>query len=104
MPLRARVGRHASTGRNCQNWKDDQQTVIALLNRISIDDGGAQGTLRPPVVPGLAADALFTSIMYFQKRHFPGKPSGFFDPAGPELPKLESLASRPAPPPPLVGQ
>jgi hypothetical protein len=60
--------------------------------------------LNPPVVPGFAADGLFTSILYFQKKHFPGTPSGFVDPGGPVLAKLESLASRPAAPPPKEGQ
>jgi hypothetical protein len=104
MPLRGKVGRHANTSRQCQNWKEDQQTVIALLNRIPIADGGAEGMLKPPVIAGYAADGLFTSILYFQKKHFPGVPSGFVEPGSPALAKLESLASRPPPPPPKPGQ
>lgn len=97
MPLRGRVGRHANTGRHCQNWKDDQLTVIALLNRIPIADGGTEGTLKPSVTPGLVSDELYSSILNFQKKHFPGTPSGFVDPGGPVLVKLEALAARPAP-------
>lgn len=104
MPLRGRVGRHADTGRQCQNWKEDQQTVIALLNKTPIADGGAEGTLKPPVVSGYAADGLFSSILYFQKKQFSGVPSGFIDPGGPVLAKLESLGSRPAPAPAKPGQ
>jgi hypothetical protein len=104
MALRGRVGRHASTGRQCQNWREDQQEVIALLNKIPIADGGAEGTLKPPVVAGYAADALYTSILYFQKKQFPAAQSGYVDPGGPVLAKLQSLASRPPPPPPKPGQ
>src|SRR5262249_8148537 len=95
--LRARVGRHATTGKQCQNWKDDQQKVIALLNRIPVADGGAEGMLNEPVVAGYASQPLYTSILFFQKHHFPGTPSGFVDPGGPVLAKMESLGSRPAP-------
>ncbi len=94
MSLRGRVGRHANTGVQCQNWKEDQQAVIALLNKIPIADGGAEGSIKAPVVPGLASDGLFSSILYFQKKHFPGTPSGFVDPGGPLLAQMETLASR----------
>ncbi len=98
MPLRGRVGRHAHTGVQCQNWKDDQLTVIALLNRIPISDGGAEGMLKAHVVSGLASEELFTSILYFENRQFRGRPSGFVDPGGPMLARLEALAARPAAP------
>ena len=55
MPLKGRVGRHASDGRQCQNWKADQQTVIDLLNRIPVADGGTGGSLGGRVVAGLAS-------------------------------------------------
>jgi hypothetical protein len=60
--------------------------------------------LNVPVISGFASQGLYTSILYFQKRHFAGTPSGFVDPGGPVLAKLELLASRPAPPPPKPGQ
>ena len=104
MPLKGRVGRHANTGKQCQNWRDDQQTVIALLNRIPIADGGAEGTLKPPVVAGYAAEGLYTSILYYQKKQFPSAQTGYVDPSGPVLAKLQSLASQPPPPPAKAGQ
>jgi hypothetical protein len=104
MPLRGRVGRRAHTGRHCQNWKEDQRTVISLLNRIPIADGGAEGTLNVPVISGLASDGLYSSILFFEKRHFPGRPSGIVEPGGLVLAKLELLATRPAAPPPKAGQ
>lgn len=100
MPLKARVGRHAKTGRNCQNWKKDQEHVIKLLNKISIDNGGAGGAIKAPVIAGYASQQLYTAILYFQNKHFPVTPSGFVDPGGPVLAKMEALAAaaRPAPP------
>jgi hypothetical protein len=77
---------------------------MSLLNRIAIADGGAEGTLKTQVRPGMASDGLYSSILYFQKRQFPGKPSGFVDPGGPVLAKLESLASRSAVAPSQPGQ
>jgi hypothetical protein len=66
MPLRGRVGRHAKTGAQCQNWADDQQTVISLLNLIPAADGGANGSLGARVVAGIAGDDLFKAILRFQ--------------------------------------
>jgi hypothetical protein len=98
MPLRARVGRHANTGAHCQNWIDDQLEVIMLLNLIPASDGGAQGGLtHDHVVAGIASDALYKAILRFQKQHFPAQQSGFIDPAGPVLARMEMLAER-APP------
>lgn len=71
MPLRGRVGRRARTGAHCQNWKSDQEIVIALLNRIPVADGGAGGSLNGRVVAGLASDGLYQAILRFQKQHFP---------------------------------
>lgn len=99
MPLKGRVGRHANDGRQCQNWKTDQQTVIDLLNRIAVADGGTAGSLNGRVVAGLASAPLFQAILAFEKKHFPGPPKGFVDPAGTVLAKLEALASRPKPAP-----
>ncbi len=83
MPIRARVGRHAKAGgRHCQNWADDQNTVVALLNQIPVALGGAGGTLRPRIVAGIASDDLYQSILQFEERYFPGQRSGFIDPDG----------------------
>ena len=52
VPLRGRVGRHTQeAGRQCQNWDDDQQTVILLLNSTLTTYGGTDLTLRG-VIPG----------------------------------------------------
>jgi len=41
MSIRARVGRHTQMGgKQCQNWSDDQQAVVDLLNRIAPSNGG----------------------------------------------------------------
>jgi hypothetical protein len=97
MPLKGRVGRHASDGRQCQNWKSDQQTVIDLLNRIPATDGGTAGSLGGRIVAGYASKALYQAILAFEKKHFPGKAKGFVDPGGAVLAKLEALANRPPP-------
>jgi hypothetical protein len=109
MPIRARVGRHTRAGgRHCQNWADDQQTVIDLLNRIPIVSGGKSGALRPRVVAGIASSELYAAIVEFERKNFPSQHLGFFDPGGPMFKKLETLgmpapaprASPPPPPPP----
>ena len=102
MRLKDKVGRFAATGRNCQNWKKDQQLVISLLNKIPISDGGAEDMLKPQlVVNGHASDSLYTSILYFQQKKFPGTPDGYIQPAGPTFKRLVELstraAARPAP-------
>ena len=95
MPLRARVGRHANTGAHCQNWVDDQLKVIVMLNLIPAADGGAQGGLTDDrVVAGIASDALYNAILRFQKRQLPAQQSGFVDPGGPVLARMETLAWR----------
>jgi hypothetical protein len=100
MPLRARVGRHAKTGgRNCQNWADDQKTVIDLLNKIPAAGGGAGGTLKPRIVAGIASKELYAAIAAFEAKHFPGQGSGYFDPGGAMFKKLVALGT-PAPAPP----
>jgi hypothetical protein len=95
MPIKGRVGRHASDGHQCQNWKADQQTVIDLLNRIPVADGGTAGSLGGAIAAGLASTALYQAILTFEKKHFAGQPKGFVDPAGAVLAKLEALAKRP---------
>ena len=106
MPIRARVGRHTRVGgRQCQNWADDQQTVIDLQNRIPIASGGKNGALRPRVVAGIASSELYAAIVEFERKHFPTQHLGFFDPGGPMFKKLETLATpapapRASPPPP----
>ena len=105
MPLRGRVGRHANTGVQCQNWLEDQQTVIALLNLIAAADGGAEAGLAGRLVAGIASDALCNAILRFQKQYFPGQQTGFVDPGGPVLTHMEMIALRPsAAPTPAVGQ
>ncbi len=96
MAIRGRVGRHMRTNKHCQNWKDDQEVVTALLNKISTVDGGAEGSLIEPIVKGYASKSLYNSILFFQSIHFPKSMSGFIDPGGPMLAKLESLAGKPA--------
>ena len=105
MPLRGRVGRHANTGVQCQNWLEDQQTVIALLNLIPAADGGAEASLAGRVIAGISSDALFKAILRFQKQYFPAQQTGFVDPGGPVLTRIEMLASRPtAAAPKAAGQ
>jgi hypothetical protein len=91
--LRARVGRHANTGSHCQNWVEDQLKVIVMLNLVAAADGGAHGELTDDhVVAGIASDALYNAILRFQKRQFPAQQSGFIDPGGPVLARMETLA------------
>src|SRR3954468_20750232 len=104
MTLRARVGRHAKTGAQCQNWVEDQQTVIALLNLIPTLDGGAQAGLAGRVVGGISSDALYNAILRFQKKHFPTQQSGFVDPGDAALARMEALAYRTAAAPKTAGQ
>jgi len=100
MALRARVGRHTQAGgRHCQNWADDQRTVVDLLNRIPTANGGAGGGLRPRVIAGIASDELYAAIVAFETKNFPGQRLGFFEPGGPMFRRLEVLGT-PAPAPP----
>ena len=104
MPIRGRVGRHHKTGgRHCQNWADDQRTVVTLLNQIPIEQGGAGGKLQPRIVAGIASDDLFAAILRFEDKHFPGQRSGFIDSGGPMYRRMESLTTAapvPSEPPP----
>ncbi len=106
MQLKDKVGRFAATGRSCQNWKKDQELVISLLNKIPISDGGAENMLKPQlVVTGHASDSLYTSILYFQQKNFPGTPDGHIRPAGPTFKRLVELSTRAAArPAPQKGQ
>jgi hypothetical protein len=97
MPLRGRVGRHADTGKHCQNWKSDQQHVIALLNRFPAGYGGAAGNLNGRVVAGIANDALYQAIMRFQKHQVPIQ-TGFIGPGDLSLHVLERNAAAPGAP------
>jgi len=95
MPIKGRVGRHASSGANCQNWVADQMTVIGLLNLIPPTDGGSGGSLDGDhVVAGVASDALYKAILAFQRKYAPAQVSGFVDPASALLTRMENLASR----------
>src|SRR5262245_33559975 len=104
MPLRSRVGRHAVTGAQCQNRVEDQFQVIMSLNFIPTVDAGAQaGLSTDPVISGIASDALCKAILRFQKQHFPTQQSGFVDPGGVVLAKMEMLASQPVETPNTAG-
>ena len=96
-PIRGRVGRHANTGAQCQNWAEDQQTIINMLNVLPLADGGPEGSILGKVVNGVASDALNKAILRFQKLQFPAQQIGFIEPGGPVLAKLDALASRPSP-------
>ncbi len=104
MPLRGRVGRHANSGAQCQNWAEDQQTVIALLNRIPAADGGPEASIAGRVVAGVSSDALFHAILRFQRKYFPGQQTGFVSPGDGVLAFMEMLASRPTAVPKPAGQ
>lgn len=99
MSIRGRVGRHNKTGgRHCQNWIDDQKEIVRLLNSIAEDQGGTAGKLNPRFIGGMAAEDLFKAILKFEQKYFPGQNSGFVDPGGRMLQKMEMLAaSKPAP-------
>jgi len=93
--MKARVGRHANTGVQCQNFVDDQMSVIILLNLTPAADGGAGGSIPVNrVLAGIASDALYNSILRFQKRHFPGRQTGFIEPGDAVLAKLQEFANR----------
>jgi hypothetical protein len=97
MSIRGRVGRHTNArGKQCQNWENDQRTVIDLLNRIPVTDGGAGGSLAGRVIPGVASDALYDAIKRFEEKYFLGQHNGFVDPGGAILRRMEQLAARPA--------
>ena len=105
MPIRARVGKHTRAGgRQCQNWADDQKTVVDLLNRIPATNGGAGGGLRPRIIAGIASAELYAAIVAFETKHFPGQRLGFFEPGGTMFRKLEVLGTpAPAPAPPAAS-
>jgi hypothetical protein len=93
MPLKARVGRHTQDkGRQCQNYPQDQQTVIDLLNRIPVPNGGAGGGLKEHIVSGKCSDALYRAISQFEDKYCHGQRHGFVDPGGPMLKRMEELA------------
>jgi hypothetical protein len=96
-----RVGRHTREGgRQCRNWRKDQQTVIDLLNRIPVADGGSGGKLVVRhIVDGTCGDALYGAIRQFEHKNFPQRDTGFVDPDGDMLKLMEKLAARPAPRP-----
>jgi len=99
MALKGRVGRHTQlSGRQCQNWSDDQQQVIDLLNKVSTLDGGANGWLKPPrVIAGIASDELYRAIVTFENKQYPGQNSGYIDPGGKMYQKLVALTTVSAP-------
>jgi hypothetical protein len=104
MAIRARVGRHTQLGgRHCQNWSDDQRAVIDLLNRISPPNGGAGGSLHPRIVAGIASAELYSAIVAFENRHFPGQRGGFVEPGSPMYQRLEALAAAAAAPAPVAA-
>jgi hypothetical protein len=100
MGLKARVGRHAKTGMQCQNSVDDQMNVIILLNLIPAADGGAGGGIPVNrVVGGISSQALYDAILRFQKKYFPAQQSGFVEPGGAVYARLLTLVSPAAPAP-----
>ena len=80
--LRGRVGRHTQSGRQCQNWPDDQKKVIMLLNAIPNFRGGPERPLGGRIVAGIASEALCKAISHFEDKYFPGQRSGFVEPLG----------------------
>src|SRR5579862_1605149 len=97
--LQGRVGRHAQTGKQCQNWADDQLAIIGLLNVVPTEKGGAGGGLAVDrVVAGISSDALYNAILRFQKQNFPTQLTGFIEPLGPVLARMDALATAPAAP------
>src|SRR5262249_31304125 len=76
-----------------QNWSDDQRTIIGLLNRIKYSSGGAGGSLDTKVINGICGAALYSAISRFEDKWFPGQRSGFVDPNGRMLRKIEDLAA-----------
>jgi hypothetical protein len=97
--LRGRVGRHTrSGGRQCQNWADDQKTVMDILNAIPVIKGGAGGSLGGRIVLGISSDALYRAISRFEDRHFPGQRSGFIDPGGAIWNRMLTVAMESSPP------
>ena len=81
--LRGRVGRHTQSGRQCQNWPDDQKKVIMLLNAIPNFRGGPERPLGGRIIAGIASEALCQAISHFEDRYFPGHRSGCVEPVGP---------------------
>lgn len=97
--LRGRVGRHTrSGGRHCQNWADDQKTVMDILNAIPVIQGGAGGSLGGRIVLGISSDALYRAISRFEDRYFPGQRSGFIDPGGAMWDRMLTVAMESSPP------
>jgi len=80
MSIKGPVGRYTQLGgRNCNNSIEDQKTVIALLNRVSVANGGADGSLNPPIKNGMAGDALYAAIVKFEAKQTPGHRNGFIE-------------------------
>jgi hypothetical protein len=98
MTIHERVGRHTKLGgKPCQNRMDDQKTVIDLLNRIPVANGGAGGSLSGSTIKaGVASDALYNAIVRFEDKHFPGQRNGFVEPGGAMLKRMEQLAAQTA--------
>ncbi|MBR0869398.1 hypothetical protein JQ633_03440 [Bradyrhizobium tropiciagri] len=75
------------------------------MNLIPTADAGAGGGLGGRIVAGISSDNLYTAILHFQEKYFPKEKSGFVDPGGAVLGRMEQLATRPAPAPkPPAGQ
>jgi hypothetical protein len=90
---KGRVGRHTRQhGSHCQNDPQDQEIVMDLLNRIPIASGGAGGALKGPIKSGVCSDDLYRAISKFEDKYFPGQRSGFVDPGGAMLKRMEELA------------
>lgn len=93
-PLTGRVGKHRD-GRQAQNNKADQESVITLLNMIPVADGGTAGALQTRTVNGLASRALLKAIDAYQKKQVPGQVTGIIEPGGNQYMQMAVLAGRP---------
>jgi hypothetical protein len=97
MPLTGRVGRHTSqAGRHAQNRPEDQLTIINLLNNIPPAEGGPGASLSKSVRSGICSDELYRAISTFEDKQFPGQRSGYVDPDGAMLQRMEALAAKTA--------
>jgi hypothetical protein len=62
----ASVGKYGG-GKQCYNFAADQRVVQALINSITIAQGGAAGTLSAPIADRAVSSQLHEAILKFQK-------------------------------------
>lgn len=83
----------SAVGRQSLNAAADQQTVLALLNRVPPHDGGPPRPLTEPVRAGAVGPALLAAIVAFQNKNAdPPHRDGRVDPGGQTLRLLNALA------------